>query len=175
MKVSVAFTSVAEPTTPVGAHELAWSYVLDTVVADAYTQRLAALHFVLPRTLGDDLALRTKLSTQARQGGGASVGAALLSDTYSVPMNAARLYTLEIGGFAAFTYPRPSPPASGWRVVRQLSIYCLPAYLWGVLIRAADLFGSRALSDWAMHRMRRAFARSGRHSAFYQLTIWGRA
>lgn len=178
MKVSVAFAPLTGLPAPIGAHELVWSYLLDTVMADAYTRELAVLHIALPQMLAPALSLRIKLSAQVPQtgSGNGATGAALFDFGHGsrVPEDATRLYTLAYGKLASFTLRRTMPPSGNWHLAQRLSIYCLSACLWGGLIRLANLLGKRALSDWAMHRMRRSFASSRRHLALYQLTIWER-
>lgn len=175
MKVSVTIAPLAGLPAPVGAHELAWSYLLDAVMADAYTRELAVLHVVLPQPLGAAVTLRAKLGTQSPQVSGGRTGVALFGSSPSLPEGTTRLYRLTFGYLASFTSPCPTPLSGSWHLTQQLSIYCLPAYLWGGLIRVANFFGNRALSDWAMYRMRQSFARRYRHPAFYQLTIWERS
>lgn len=180
MNVEVSVSPLTGLPAPVGAHELAWSYLLDAVMADAHRLALGALHVSVPEPgLKGELRLRAALSCGERQPGtGAGVGAALLGSertlATAVPADATRLYSLEFGVLAARALRRVRTETRGWRLEEQLSVYCLSARLWGVPIRTAALLGRADLGDRAMFGMRRTFASPRRCPAFYHLTIWGR-
>lgn len=179
MNVEVSVSPLAGLPAPVGAHELAWSYLLDAVMADAHRLALGALHVSVPAPdLSGELQLRAALSRGEQQPAGAGVGAALLGSertpATAVPADATRLYSLEFGVLAARALRRVRTETRGWRLEEQLSVYCLGARLWGVPIRAAALLGRADLGDRAMFGMRRTFASPRRRPAFYHLTIWGR-
>lgn len=177
MNVEVSVSPLAGLPAPVGAHELAWSYLLDAVMADAHRRGLGALRVSVPEaSLKADMHLRAALSRRERQAAeGPGVGAALLGSERVLPADATRLYSLEFGLLASGALRRVRTETRGWRLEEHLSVYCLSARLWGGPIRAAALLGRTDLGDRAMFGMRRAFASKHRHPAFYHLCIWGRA
>ena len=177
LRLELSLNSLAQLPAPVGAHELAWSYLLDAVIADAYGAGLSLLRVSLPVAgLEDEVRLRAALSRRAEAASPAATGVAFLGAAHLPLGDATRLYRVTFG----FLAPRdlrtlPVPVTVPWRLTDELSVYCLPARLWGGPIRAAALLNRPDLGDRAMFRMRRLFVRRGRHPAYYHLEFWRRS
>lgn len=184
MNLEVSVSPLASLPLPSGAHELAWSYLLDFVVADASMRGLGALHVSVPSAaLVAPLELRASVSrnfgvkpngAEAGTAVGREVGVALLGFERRLPAGATRLYSLEFGLLAPAALRRTRSETQGWQLERRLNVYSLPAYLWGGFIRVSAPLYSKALSDQAMFRMRRAFTLERSLAAFYHLAIWTR-
>lgn len=176
LRLELSLSPLAQLPALVGAHELAWSYLLDAVVADAYSVGLGLLRVSLPVAgLEDEVRLRVALSRRTEAANPAATGVALLSASQLPIDDAARLYRLSFGLLA----PRelrtlPVPVTAPWKLAAELSVYCLPARLWGGAIRVAALLDRPDLGDRVMFKMRRLFVRWGRHPAYYHLGIWSR-
>lgn len=198
MKVTVTVSPLESLPAASGAHELAWSYLLDAIFADAYTSGLAELHIDLPHAeLEDAVKLRTPPLQRAASrskhtgvkspgkglSGSAVLGGALLRDPalVSTPPRLSdldfgaprRLYTLGFGSLAPSQLRRLRAHTAGWQRLTQLNVYCWPARLWGFPIRSAALLGRNDLEDRALFAMRRTFTSYRRRPAFYHLTSWG--
>mgnify|MGYP001095036867 CR=1 FL=1 len=158
-----------------GPHELAWSYLLDAIFADAYHAQLGILHLQLPSpSLVAGAELRAELSS-AREGS-SGAGVALLGCDRTVPTGVRRVYLLRFGRLA----PRglqvlPAPDVTSWRLEHRLSTFTLKAKLWGIPIRVASGVGRPDLVDRAMFAMRQDFSRSGVASSYYRLSTWSQA
>lgn len=177
LRLELSLDPRAQFPAPVGAHELAWSYLLDAVIADAYGAGISLLRVNLPAVgLEDEVQLRAALSCRTEAASPAATGVALLGGAHLSLGDATRLYRVTFGLLA----PRelrtlPVPVAAPWRLTNELSVYCLSARLWGGPIRAAALLNRPDLGDRAMFRMRRLFVRRGRHPAYYHLEFWSRS
>lgn len=155
-----------------GAHELAWSYLLDEIVADAFHSRLAAVHFTVPSAaLWDEVQMRVRPNPLAA---GIGAGAALLAPGQQPPDDARRLYTLALGVLAPphLRTHRQDPDMDGWVLERQLSVFTWAARGLGLAIRLATLLESPHLADRASLAMRRTFVNVRVVPAYYHLRIW---
>lgn len=171
MKVHIAATPRTTAATGHGAHELAWSYLLDAVFADAYHAGVADLHLSLPdAALLEEVRIRAELTPQVEAARG--VAYAFLDNSRTVPAGTDRLYLLATG------MRRPRPARSGgarWREVFGLCVYTPRARLWGVAIRWASLRGRPDLVDRATFAMRRDFVATRSPLARYRLSAWSRS
>lgn len=176
LRLELSLDPLVQLPAPVGAHELAWSYLLDAVIADAYGAGLSLLRLSLPAEgLEDEVRLRAALSRRAKGASRDAIGVALLGAAHLPPGDATRLYCVTFGLLAPRELRTLSVPvAAPWRLADELSVYCLPAQLWGGPIRLASLFNRPDLGDRAMFKMRRLFVRRGRYPAYYHLKIWSR-
>ncbi|PZA06433.1 MULTISPECIES: hypothetical protein [unclassified Meiothermus] len=147
-----------------GAHELAWSYLLDAIFADAYRAGVRRLKVVLPHPeLQAGVELRSRLTPPS----GASTALALLAPA---PLGQAeRIYTLEFGPLAPASLRRTKPLRPGKEPEQRLYVYTLRARLAGVGMRLP----SPAASDRAWRRVRQSFASPQPAPSFYRLFIWG--
>lgn len=154
-----------------GAHELAWSYLLDAVFADAYHAELRMLRLSLPSTsLLDDVHTRAELSYR---GEGSGSGVALMSTQHAFVQGAQRVYHLEFGALAPGVLRGVIPfDVAGFRLERQLSVYSWQARFYGLPIRLSGWLKRPYLQDRAVATMRRAFACEGSVPAYYHLSIW---
>lgn len=169
MKVEVSVSALAGLPAPVGAHELAWSYLLDTVFADAYHARLGTLRLALPTAcLLDDVQLRAALS----QGEGEGVGVAALAAACPPVHGARRVYRLEFGVLAPGALRSTPTATTGLKLERQLSIYSWRARLYGVPMRLNGWRRRPDRQDRVTAAMRRLFACEGRVPAYYHLGVW---
>lgn len=170
MRLELSISPLTGLPAPQGAHELAWSYLLDAIFADAYEQRVAVLHLDLPHNaLCDNVTLRAGLTPAHPSTSGHAT--ALLGTSSEIPTTTARLYTLSFGRLAPRSlqqHQRDTPAA--YREVDTLSAFSLAARLWGVPIRLAQLARRPDLQDRAIFAMRRDFARRG--PCYYQLSTW---
>ena len=160
----------------VGPHELSWSYILDAVFADAFTQRLARLELTVPTTeLAEQVRARAELTPDAE--GAKGVGVARLDGSPLVELksdgSAARLYGLGVGYFRRFA--GNDAPAPRWQLVQQVDVMTLTSRLQGLPIRLAALARRPGWSDVASFRMRRDFADPNAALAYYHLSFWAPA
>lgn len=155
-----------------GAHELAWSYILDAVFADAYHAGLSALSINLPsQSLKVATELRAELSR--REGDSGAEGVVLLGRSDTFPPNCRRAYSLWFGRLAPRALQRlQSRQVEGWDLQSHLSVFTLKARLWGVPIRLFKSMNRPDLVDRAMFVMRRDFASYQSTTSYYNLNIW---
>jgi hypothetical protein len=147
-----------------GAHELAWSYVLDAIFADAYHAGVSRLLVVLPHPdLLEGVELRASLPSLP----GGKTGLALLAPAPLV--KADRTYTLEFGLLAPASLRRTKPVRPGKEPEQSLYIYTLRSKLAGLGMRLP----SPAASDRAWRRVRQSFASPQPTPSFYRLLTWG--
>jgi hypothetical protein len=142
-----------------GAQQLAWSYLLDRIFADAYHTGVGTLHLSLPsEQLVTDVELRAQLTPSL----GDRTAHALLTPTSTTPVEEAdTLYTLHYGRLSPF-YQHKSVS----RARHLLSVFTWQARVLGLPIR---LLKSPSLVDRAMFAMRQQFT-SERHTlAYYHL------
>ena len=172
MRVDLSTSPILGFPNPVGAHELAWSYLLDAIFADAFHAALDRLVVMLPHTdLLPGAALRATLSRQAKAGGG--TGVALLGSKRELPQEWSRLYVLDFGALAPASLRSNNlgvPPDSA--VNSRLSVFGLRARLAGIPIRLASLLRRPDLHDRYMYSMRSRFAPGRDITSFYQLTTY---
>ena len=170
MNVEVSVNALAGLPAPVGAHELAWSYLLDVVFADAYHARLETLRLALPTaSLLGDVQLRAKLS---RGKGGEGVGVASLAALCPPVEGARRVYCLEFGVLAPSALRSARSKIAGLQRERQLSVYSWRARLYGLPIRVSGWRERPDRQDHATAAMRQAFTCEGRVPAYYHLGVW---
>lgn len=149
-----------------GAHELAWSYLLDAIFADAYHAGVRRLQVVLPHLdLREGVELRSRLTPPS----GDNTALVLLAPA---PLGKAeRTYTLEFGLLAPASLRRTQPVRPGKEPEQRLYIYTLRSKLAGLGMRLP----SPAASDRAWRRVRQGFASPQPTPSFYRLLIWGSA
>lgn len=175
MIVEASVCNVAIPVPPQGQHELAWSYILDAIFADAFRTGQGRLDVWLPHEgLFDEVRLRADLS--GRRGVESGRAMAFLGGMQEIPVDVRRLYLLAFGGIAPMALRRSSraPSRSRWRKEDHLSTYTVKAMLWGIPIRLAGAARRPDLVDRATFAMRRDFASGSDPMAYYQLTTWSR-
>lgn len=177
MKVEITISPIPNLPEPTRAHELAWFYLLDAVIADAYHTRLDVLRLSLPSdVLKGEAQLRGELSqdTSGVNGVGGRVGVALLGLKQVLPAEVQRAYVLHFGVLAprALRRGKISKKMHGWQLEQWLSIYSAQTYLHGLPIRLSLLLRRPDLYDRAMFAMRRDFVSEGRVPAYYHLSTW---
>ena len=174
MNVTITHAPLPGLPPPTGPHELAWSYILDAVFADAYHAGVSALDAVLPTgLLDDDVQLRAEL-TRPRAGSAYRAVFGCRADP-SALSGAVRWYQLGFGRLApaALRAHKVKPPTD-WRREACWGYFTLAARAWGVPIRAAHTLRRPDLVDRAMAAMRGSFARPGDRGAYYVLDVWSR-
>lgn len=150
---------------PEGAHELAWSYLLDAIFADAYHAGVSRLEVMLPHpALVEGFELRASLTPTAP---GGKTGLALLAPGRTA--KAERTYTLEFGLLAPARLRRAKPVRPGKEPEHSLYVYTLQAKLAGLGMRLP----SPASADWAWRAVRQNFASPQPTPSFYRLFTWG--
>lgn len=156
-----------------GPHALSWSYLLDHVFSDAYTQRLKTLQMVLPSPqLEEEVALRCE--RMGAPTGLRGTGLAVL-DGEPVPSSGVeRLYGLEFGVLAPLALrPKTKPTAQPFHHTNyRISVYTLQARLLGLPLRLALTLNRPDLYDRTTFRLRHAFAHQGHTPAYYHLNTW---
>ena len=175
MNVTITHALLPALPPPTGPHELAWSYILDAVFADAYHAGVTDLDVEVPTAdLDEDVQLRAELSGQQSEGSSRAV--MTCRPDAVVPNEARKWYRLGFGRLApaALRTPATAPPA-GWRHRETWGYFTLAARFWGLPIRAAYVLRRPDLADRAMAAMRRRFARPGDRSAYYVLDVWSRS
>ncbi len=175
MRVDIEVNEIAGLPAPRGQHELAWSYILDAVFADAYHAGVGDLQVILPTAaLTADVEIRALVSRRTPPPVGRAIadlagGKALVGD-------ATRTYSLGFGTMAPRalrSLGRNEP--TGLAMVGHLSCFTPAARLWGIPIRLAGSIDRPDLVDRGMAAMRRSFAAERDPHAYYQLSVWGRA
>jgi hypothetical protein len=153
---------------PWGAHELAWSYLLDLVFADAYHSSVSALTIVVP---DERLVAAVELRTRATPPGRAD-GAPAVAELGGAPFAAVPepRYRLCFGVLAPpqLWRPRCTMSAPAGRVV---SVLTARARAMGVAVRAAAALARPDLEDKAHFAMRSVFAAHSWEPAFYHLRL----
>ena len=200
MRVHCECQPVANYPAPSGAHGLAWSYLLDTVFAEAYHAGVRELRVVLPSAaLEPEVWQRAQLSGAAHESATnadtpAETPAETLVETATesralawlcpgaVPENAfpeqlSYLYTLHHGYLAPAWLRRAefsSPRALAERWVSAPPWYVLTwrVPLWGLLMRLSNQWQQPHWADWAMFTMRHQFMSRAAVPAFYTLRAW---
>lgn len=172
MNITIAHSPLPGLPPPTGPHELAWSYILDAVFADAYHAGVKDMHVVLPTArLTRDVEVRAFLSQQERSPRLRAV-AVLGGNSPSVDL-ADRVYMLGFGTLAPGGLRRlRTQPLVNMKPVGHLSCFTLSALLWGFPIRLARLANRPDLVDRALAAMRQVFATPRSPHAYYQLTVW---
>ena len=175
MNVTITHALLPALPPPTGPHELAWSYILDAVFADAYHAGVTDLDVQLPTAdLDEDVRLRAELS-RGRSEDTSRAAMTCLSDAV-VPTEALKWYRLGFGRLAPASLRTPTPaPPEGWRHQESWGYFTLAARLWGLPIRGAYVLRRPDLVDRAMAGMRMRFARPGNRSAYYVLDVWSRS
>jgi len=172
MRTEIAVSALPGFPEVTGVHELAWSYLLDAIFADAYHAQLGVLHLQLPsQVLVSGAELRAALNSSREGSSGA--GVAVLGLDRTVPTGVRRAYLLSFGRLA----PRalqvlPASTLPSWRLEHRLSTFTLKAKLWGIPIRLASGVSRPDLVDRAMFAMRQDFSRSGVTPSYYRLSTW---
>ena len=175
MNVTITHAPLPGLPPPTGPHELAWSYILDAVFADAYHAGVGHLRVILPTAaLTGNVEIRALVSRRTPQP--ERQGVADLGGGETPVGDATRVYAMGFGTMAPSALRRLGriePP--GFTSVSHLSCFTPAARLWGVPIRLAQSIGRPDLVDRGMAAMRRAFAAERDPHAYYQLSVWGRA
>ena len=175
MNVTITHAPLPGLPPPTGPHELAWSYILDAVFADAYHAGIAQLQVILPTDrLTEDVEIRALLSRRPETPGGTAV--ADLGGGNPSFAGANRAYLLRFGTLAprALRSLERSAP-EGLTLASNLCCFTPATRLWGIPIRFASAASRPDLVDRAMAAMRRSFGAERDPHAYYQLTTWGRA
>ena len=175
MNVTITHAPLPGLPAPTGPHELAWSYILDAVFADAYHAEIGHLHVILPTDLlKADVEVRALASRRTPTPEGRAV--ADLGGGETPLDDATRVYLLGFGTMAPRALHRlgRDEPA-GFTSVSHLSCFTPAARLWGIPIRLARSVDRPDLVDRGMAAMRRSFAAERDPHAYYQLSVWGKA
>ena len=175
MNVTITHAPLPGLPAPTGPHELAWSYILDAVFADAYHAGVGELQVILPTDrLTEDVEIRAQVSRRSAPGTRRAV--ANLAGGHGDYAAVDRAYQLRFGVMAPGVLRRVGQPRpGGLNQIMNLSCFTLAARLWGVPIRVAHAAKRPDLVDRAMAAMRRSFAAERDPYAFYQLSTWGTA
>jgi hypothetical protein len=175
VRVDVEVREIASLPAPSGQHELAWSYILDAVFADAYHAGVGYLKVLLPTAaLMGDVEIRALVSRRMPQPEGRAI--ADLGGGKTLARDATRVYSLGFGTMAPRALRRlERNEPTGFTTVSHLSCFTPAARLWGIPIRLARSANRPDLVDRGMAEMRRSFAAERDPHAYYQLSVWGRA
>ncbi len=156
-----------------GAHELAWSFLLDQVFGRADHAGVAQLEVWLPQaSLEPETSLRAEL-TRAR---GEARGLAMLDFGTLSPhrLDGFDWVAVLSGGTLAPRSLRGNPRLQGFTLQERRYVLTWWVRVWGAGIRLAYLCRRPDLADRASFGMRRSFARAEPVAAFYVLSIWSR-
>ncbi|MEM6430821.1 MAG: hypothetical protein AAF708_16400 [Deinococcota bacterium] len=159
---------------PVGAHGLAWSYLLDNLFADAYARNIANMVIVVPHAgLVTLCERRAYLSRQAPQPHAQGTAFAQLSaqDT-AEDAHIDRFYNLEHGLLAPRNLRTGRLERPNWQVDAQLFVLTWQVKLWGAAMKLANQAQRPQLADRATFAMRRHFASARPTPSFYILRGW---
>lgn len=160
-----------------GPHELAWSYILDHIYADAFHSGITSLRAYIPTTeICGQLELRSRLSGSRQHVGGES-SAVIRVDSFGPepPRDAVRMYTIRFGVLAPrILRPITQPAKTGWKLDRTLSAFTWKAHMFSIPIRLAGFLRRPDLIDRAQTAMRKFFITEKIVPAFYHLEIWNR-
>ncbi|GGJ75762.1 hypothetical protein [Deinococcus aquiradiocola] len=158
-----------------GAHELAWSYLLDQVFSRA---ALAGVGFLQARLPAPGLEAEAELRGWLTPAHADDTGVAALDfrGVNEHDLNGAQWVAVLHGGPLAPRALRDVPPLPA-RFTLQESRYLLTwgVRAWGAGIRLAYLARRPDLADRAGFAMRRSFVSVKRVPAYYVLSIWRRA
>jgi hypothetical protein len=165
MKLDLSLRPIPDYPAPQGAHELAWSYLLDLIFGHAYQAGLSRLKLVLPhKGLVEGAELRASLC-QNRKLSTERTGLAWLSDHFVVE-SAHVVYALRYGWLAPRLLRQIVAPQFG-ALESSYQVYTLVSMLAGLGMRSNNsLHSDRA---WLM--LRRQFATMHKLPSFYQLEI----
>lgn len=172
MRLELSVSPLPDLPAPNGAHELAWSYLLDAIFADAYTHNIGEIHVSLPHQgLKADVQLRAELTSTSRDADGVAV--ALLGhqrDLAAYRGELTRAYVLTFGRLAPGTLRAlSSTQDKTWEAEHSQVALSLSTLLWGVPITLANRTQCPALLDRALLAMRRDFARPLLGLYYYRL------
>jgi len=157
-----------------GAHELSWSYILDAVFADAYHAGVDRLTCTLPtKALATAVQLRADLTQVVERPAGGTAVAELTGGAPPVELPD-RLYALSFGAAAPRRLRAGPTVRPAMALSTSLSVFTLPARLWGVPLRLFAALRRPDLYDRASFAMRRDFARTDHVPAYYHLSVWSR-
>ena len=174
MNVTITHVPLLGLPPPTGPHELAWSYILDAVFADAYHAGVGHMDVVLPST-GLAEATETRAALCAVQNRGVCSAIALLGGPMPVRDGYERAYAVRFGTLAPRALRRLTNNAMGDMTLEdELGVFTPAARLWGVPIRLAAMARRPDLVDRSLAAMRHGFAVQGNRHAFYRLLTWGR-
>lgn len=204
MNVELDLKTLPAQPAPHGPHGLAWSYVLDTVFADAAHAGVDTLHLTLPHAdLAEEVTLRGSLTSFAgidaqRTSTQRSVGTKLEPNTRTTKTKKevrvarfgtltpdtskdeteetiVRLYTLSYGRLAPRSLRKlNTKPTKDWCCTRTLFVFTWRARALGLPMRFFNLRNAPHRADRAMFAMRRVFASATKTPAFYRLECWER-
>ncbi len=162
---------------PTGAHRLAWSYLLDTVFADAYHAGVQLLRVALPPTFEVGLAARTGFDThpEPRYPGSPTTASFGLAEPRESDL---RSYRLRFGLLAPASLRRQArsaaPPTGPFELRGNLYVYTLRARLFGVPMRLFNMLGRPLAADRALLGLRQTFASEYPTPCYYILETWSR-
>lgn len=167
MRIDVTIDPSSTLPAPRGAHELAWSYILDEIFADAYSRGLSEMHIVLPHIeLQVEVMIRAELTPA---GSSRARGLALLAGGHAPCGAGDAVYGMWLGYLAPRgprnAYQTGSPPGTHHR----LSVYTWQAFALGIPMRLGSALGRPRLVDAATFAMRRTFASERFVPAYYHL------
>ncbi|MEM7736245.1 MAG: hypothetical protein AAF267_10685 [Deinococcota bacterium] len=161
---------------PVGAHGLAWSYLLDNLFADAYARNISNLIMVLPHEgLVPLCKRRAQLSGQPTlsQASGQALAQLVPHDTAKNTTAAIdRFYNLEHGLLAPKNLRTGRLERPNWQVDAQLFVLTWQVKLWGAAMKLLNQAQRPQLADRATFAMRRQFASATPTPSFYVLRGW---
>jgi hypothetical protein len=172
MRVLIEQASVPGFAIPRGAVELAWTYLLDEIFADAWEANLDELTVFLP---GEGLAaaVRLRAGLIPDREGAMGRGIALLAPGPRPDPGAARTYRCRYGLFAPRALRSRSVRPDGEIRVRSTNIFTWRARLWGLCMRLGTALRTPALTDLAAVASRRSFV-GGRGPSYCRLSVWTR-
>ena len=174
MKVTITHSPLPGLPALAGPHELAWSYILDAVFADAYHAGVGHMEVLTPGPEYEEL-IRVRAELSASESTATKSALAQLGGSSLTTDNHTRIYGLGFGTLAPAPLRRTQQgPFTGFALVDVIGVYTPAAKMWGIPIRVAAVAGRRDLVNRALAAMRHQFAvRNSRH-AYYVLRTWSR-
>jgi hypothetical protein len=159
---------------PVGAHGLAWSYLLDNLFADAYAHNVTTMTVVLPHQgLVALCERRAHLSAQAAlpHAGGTALAQFAPTNAFG-ELRVDRFYSLEHGLLAPRHLRTDQVKRTNWQLDAQLFVLTWQVKLWGAAMKLLNQAQRPQLADRATFAMRRYFASATPTPSFYILRGW---
>lgn len=162
---------------PVGAHHLAWSYLLDAVCADAYHAGVTELELALPAAFAAEIEARRPFPGSVAPSASGGTATAVLA-VGGPRAEQSRHYRLRFGALApaalrASTRVGVADPE--FELVARLHVYTLRTRLLGVPMRLLNLLERPRPADRALIALRHAFASHRPTPSYYLLEIRARS
>lgn len=173
--MKVQFTQHDWPQVPdlIGAHKLAWSYLLDYIFADTYHHHVDILELSVPN-LGVAREVNERTTVTPSSSRSVSSAFAQLSFSNDMPPQAQRIYRLHFGVLAPVSLRRHHRPTvlAGRTRVASLYVYTWQALMLGIPMRLGNALSCPHWADRSLAKIRQTFTTTDSCPAFYRLDTW---